>query len=327
MLTENLHHLCFYFNKRASDMQTKLNILILCILSIFVSDSQSVNTTRLCRHECNVSNTSFSSQSSSNISSSCGEILLFYACRVTIRIDYTNKKLDVSFYGYDENSLEMYYVDYDYAIDQALEIAFYRNIYLNTVTFTCLTDDLCTDEYTSLVIQRLIDSESILYELLPIFLEKSIENRTIVCVNGSNDEIECFGGYCESMTQASVTTWSYHDCVYPSELSVLSTVELTSLTGYYLKYEPENPTNDQINDEKLTLICNVDLCNSVETRQRGAVIMARYNRAAFSFDNIYNTTMEPTSTLSTTTRDLQTTTISSSMSTISSTYLMFGKIM
>jgi hypothetical protein len=208
-------------------------------------------------------------------------VLPFYGCRVEINIDYTRRNVNVIFSGHMEDSIEMYLVDYDYLIDEALNLAFYRNIFRSIVIFTCLTEDYCTDKYASIVIQRLIDSESILYELLPIYLDKSLENRTITCVNTSNDEVPCYGGFCESITQETVSWWSYHDCGYPSESSALSTTELTSLTAFFFKFEPENPNNDQITDNKMTLLCNVNLCNSQETRNLGKIILDRYNRAAF----------------------------------------------
>ena len=239
------------------------------------------NTTRLCRNECTMSAVSI--QRPFLLSSNCGSMCSFYGCRVEIKVNYTGNSVNVKFSGHTEDSNEMYLVDYDYFIDEALNLAFYRDLFTTTVIFTCLTQDYCTDEYASIVVQRLIDSKSILYELLPIYLDKSLENRTITCINTTNDEIPCYGGYCESITQETVTTWSHHACGYPSELSVLSTTELTSLTAFFFKYEPENEISEHINDNKMTLLCNVDLCNSVETRELGKLILDRYNEAAFNF--------------------------------------------
>ncbi|CAF1186396.1 unnamed protein product [Adineta ricciae] len=117
-------------------------------------------------------------------------------------------------------------------------------------------------------------------KLLPLYLVSSMDNRTITCKNGTVDEMECYGGFCESITDGT-TTWAHHSCNYPGELSVLSTVELTSITAFFNRYQPENPDSDHINNDKLTLLCNVDLCNSVETRNRGKLILDRYNLAAF----------------------------------------------
>jgi hypothetical protein len=180
-------------------------------------------------------------------------------------------------------------------IEEALDLAFYRNIFTSTVIFTCLTHDHCTDEYTSVVVQRLIDSGTILYELLPLYLDKSLENRTITCLNTSNDEIPCYGGFCQSITQETISWWSYHDCEYPSELSALSSTELTSLTAFFFKFEPENQLNDQVNDNKMTLLCNVDFCNGIETRKLAKLSLDRYNLAVFNFtmNSTTSTTLIP----------------------------------
>jgi hypothetical protein len=242
-----------------------------------------------------------------SIPSNCGSMSSFYGCRVEIKVNYTHNTVNVKFSGHTEDSIEMYLVDYDYSIDEALDLAFYRDIFTTTVIFTCLTQDYCTDEYASVVVQRLIDSKSILYELLPIYLDKSLENRTITCINTTNDEIPCYGGFCESITQETVTTWSHHACGYPSELSVLSTTELTSLTAFFFKYEPENQVTEHVNDNKMTLLCNVDLCNSVETRGLGKLILDRYNEAAFNFSKNDATSTTPPLSPSTTTTATYTT--------------------
>ncbi|CAF3777584.1 unnamed protein product [Adineta steineri] len=263
------------------------------------------NTTRLCRNNCKLSSVAF--QPSFTLPSDCGSISAFYGCRVEINVNYTRHTFAVTFSGYTENSIEMFEVDYDYFVDEGLNLHFYRNLFDSTVIFTCLTDDHCTDEYASIVIQRLIDSESILYELLPLYLDKSLANRTITCVNDTNDEVPCYGGYCESMIQETITDWSFHDCVYPAESIVLSTTELTSLTAFFFQYEPENPSIEQVNDHKMVLLCNVDLCNSMETRNRGKLILDRYNEAAFSIFKSNTTTTTMTSLSSTTTTIPQTT--------------------
>ncbi|CAF1068949.1 unnamed protein product [Adineta steineri] len=266
------------------------------------------NTTRLCRNNCRLSSVAF--QPSFTLPSDCGSISAFYGCRVEINVNYTRHTFAVTFSGYTENSIEMFEVDYDYFVDEGLNLHFYRNLFDSTVIFTCLTDDQCTDEYASIVIQRLIDSESILYELLPLYLDKSLVNRTITCVNDTNDEVLCYGGYCESMVQETITDWSFHDCVYPAESIVLSTTELTSLTAFFFQYEPENPSTEQVNDHKMVLLCNVDLCNSMETRNRGKLILDRYNEAAFSIfkSNTTTTTMTSSSSLSSTTTTIVQTT-------------------
>jgi hypothetical protein len=246
-------------------------------------------------------------------------MLSFYGCRVEIEVDYTLHDVNVKFSGHMEDSIEMYLVDYDYSIDEALNLAFYRNIFRSTVIFTCLTQDYCTDKYASIVVQRLIDSASILYELLPIYLDKSLENRTITCVNTSNDEVPCYGGYCESITQESVSWWFYHDCGYPSQSSALSTTELTSLTAFFIEFEPENQPNNQITDNRMTLLCNVDLCNSLETRNLSNLILDRYNRAAFDFTK-NDTTPTTLVSLSSTTATLQTTSQKPSTGTCSSSF-------
>ncbi|CAF1089417.1 unnamed protein product [Adineta steineri] len=109
------------------------------------------------------------------------------------------------------------------------------------------------------------------------------------------------------MVQETITDWSFHDCVYPAESIVLSTTELTSLTAFFFQYEPENPSTEQVNDHKMVLLCNVDLCNSMETRNRGKLILDRYNEAAFSIFKSNTTTTTITSLSSTTTTILQTT--------------------
>jgi hypothetical protein len=278
-------------------MRLQCIILVVCISlqDLIFGNAEIIthaNTTRLCRNECEMSSISF--QRLFSIATNCGSVSSFYGCRIEIDVNYTRHTVHVKFSGYMEDSIEMYLVDYDYSIDEALNLAFYRNLFRSTVIFTCLTQDYCTDEYASIVIQRLIDSESILYELLPIYLDKSLENRTITCVNTMNDEVECYGGYCESLTY-EVASWSYHDCRYPSESSVLSTTELTSLTAFFIEFEPENQLTEHINDNKMTLLCNVDLCNSPETRNLSALILDRYNTAAFDFskNDTASTTLAP----------------------------------
>jgi hypothetical protein len=157
-------------------------------------------------------------------------------------------------------------------------------------------------------------------------LDKSLDNRTITCINTTNDEIPCYGGYCESITEEIVSEWSFHECRYPSESSVLSTTELTSLTAFFVKYEPENSATDHVNNTRMTLLCNVDLCNSQETRNQGKVILEQYNQAALNFvknDN-FTTTLEPllsTTTSQTTTLLTKITTSISSSSSFISTFL------
>ncbi|UJR32457.1 hypothetical protein I4U23_019919 [Adineta vaga] len=287
-------------------------ILTLCIFLQNLADGNAenithANTTRLCRNNCKMSSISFKQLFS--LPSNCGSISSFYGCRVEIDVNYTRQTYTVSFSAYKEDDFDMFLVDYDYLVDEALYLTFYRNLFTNTVIFTCLTDDYCADSYVSIVVQQLIDSELILYELLPLYLINSIDNRTITCMNGTVDEMPCYGGFCESITQETVT-WSHHTCDYPGELSVLTSVELTSLTTFFLKYEPENPITEHINDNKMTLICNVDLCNSQETRNRGKLILDRYNLAAFDFirNDTTNTTTKTTTTMTTETLSTTTTT-------------------
>ncbi|CAF0830414.1 unnamed protein product [Adineta ricciae] len=250
------------------------------------------NTTRLCRNNCKMPSLSF--QQSVSIPSNCGSVSSFYGCRVTIDVNYTRRTYSISFSAYEEDTFEMTSVDYDYSVDEALYLMFYRRIFTNTLIFTCLTDDYCADKYVSVVVQQLIDSESILQELLPLYLVNSTDNRTITCKNGTVDEIECYGGFCESITDGT-TIWAHHSCNYPSELSVLSTVELTSIMAFFNRYQPENLDSNHINNDRVTLLCNVDLCNSVETRNRGNLILDRYNLAAFGF--IKNDTTIATTTI------------------------------
>ncbi|CAF4021725.1 unnamed protein product [Rotaria magnacalcarata] len=202
---------------------------------------------------------------------------------VEIEVNYTGSTVNLKFSGHMEDSKEMYLVDYDYSIREELNLAFYRNIFTTKVTYICLIQDTCTNEYVSLVVQRLINSKSILYELLPIYLGTSLGNRTITCVNTTNDEIPCYGGYCERITEEIVPWWVYADCRYPSESSVFSTVELTSLTAFFYKFVPENSATNHENYNKMTLLCNVDLCNNLETSNRGKFIIDEYNQAAFDF--------------------------------------------
>ena len=281
-------------------MRSVCIILIVCISlrNLTLGSAENIthtNTTRLCRNNCKLSSIPF--QQSFSLPSNCGSVSSFYGCRVEIDVNYTRHTVTVTFSGHKEDSIEMYLFDYNYSVDEALNLAFYRNIFTSTVIFTCLTQDYCTDEYTSVVIQRLINSESVLYKLLPIYLDKSLDNRTITCMNTTNDEIPCYGGYCESITEEIVPWWSYHECGYPSELSALSTTELTSLTAFFVKYEPEMAANDHVNNNKMTLLCNVDLCNSPETRNRGKLILDEYNLAAFDFvkNDTVTTTTEPLS--------------------------------
>jgi hypothetical protein len=312
-------------------MRSVCIILIVCISfrNLTLGSAENIthaNTTRLCRNNCKLSSVPF--QQPFLLPSNCGSVSSFYGCSVEIDVNYTRHTVTVTFSGHTEDSTEMYLVDYNHSVDIALNLAFYRNIFTSTVIFTCLTQDYCTDQYTSIVVQQLIDSESILYKLLPIYLDKSLDNRTITCINTTNDEIPCYGGYCESITEEIVSDWSFHECGYPSELSVLSTTELTSLTAFFVKYEPENSATDHVNNTRMTLLCNVDLCNSQETRNQGKVILEEYNQAAFDFikNDTVTTTREPflsTTTLRTTTLQITTlqttctTSISSSSSFIS----------
>ncbi|CAF1069813.1 unnamed protein product [Adineta steineri] len=117
----------------------------------------------------------------------------------------------------------------------------------------------------------------------------------------STDKKPKDGGYINaSYIHETITDWSFHDCVYPAESIVLSTTELTSLTAFFFQYEPENPSTEQVNDHKMVLLCNVDLCNSMETRNRGKLILDRYNEAAFSIFKSNTTTTTMTSLSSTT---------------------------
>ena len=134
-----------------------------------------------------------------------------------------------------------------------------------------------------LLIQRLTHSESIAYELLPLYLDRSHENHTITCSNTTGNEISCYGGYCKSISQKPVASWFSHDCGDPSESSVLSSKELISLTAFFFKFEPANPDENQVNDNKMTLLCNVNSYNSLQTRNKGKLILDEYNRAAFDF--------------------------------------------
>ena len=265
------------------------------------------NTTRLCRHNCRLSSLPFSS--TFVVPSQCGQLNSFYGCRVEIEINYTRHSFNIHFTAYTEQSFEMLQVDYDYSVDLALDLAFYRNIFTTTVIFTCLTEDQCTDEYVSIAVKQLIDSESILHELLPIYLDRSLDNRTITCQNTIKDDISCYGGYCKSISIEKDTLWSFEDCEYPSELSVLSSTELTSLTAFFIAFEPENQDDDQVNTKRITLICNVDFCNGEETMEKGKSILNRFNQAAFNFHPNQTTTITTSSQPSkTSTTSLSTTT-------------------
>ena len=81
---------------------------------------------------------------------------------------------------------------------------------------------------------------------------------------------------------------------FPSELSVLSSTELTSLTAFFIEFEPENPTEDQVNMERIRLICNIDFCNGEEMMEKDKSIIGRFSRAAFNFQSAQTTTTTTT---------------------------------
>lgn len=237
-------------------------------------------TTRLCRSGCRISSIGFDQPFA--IPPNCGVVDHFYACQVIIDMNYTRDTFAVNFVAYQEDEIEMYFVDYNFSIDQALYLRFYRGLTENNLIFTCLTEHHCADHYTSEVVPQLISHGSILNQLLPILFDTSLKNQTFDCWNNSDETVPCYGGYCESLTE-DISEWSFHDCRYPAESSALSAMELTGLTGIFFHFEPENLENEQVNNVRLTLLCNIGMCNSPETRNRIREILDRFNQAAFNF--------------------------------------------
>ena len=161
----------------------------------------------------------------------------------------------------------MHLVDYNYSINEPFELDYSTEIFsLPKLFLPVIYQTMVQMNMRYLLIQRLTHSESIAYEILPLYLDRSHENRTITCLNTTGNEISCYGGYCKSISQVTVTSWFSHNCGYPSESSVLSSKELTSLTAFFFKFEPANPEENQVIDNKMTLLCNV---NSYNSSQRG----------------------------------------------------------
>jgi hypothetical protein len=261
------------------------------------------NTTRLCRDKCSITALAFDQTSSfSSISDACGTVSFFYACRVTININNSLRKVDVGFSGHDENSVEMSTVNFEYAVETALNHAFYRDDSTYSIIFTCLTFNQCADEYTRVILPHISEDLTILSQLPPIFLISSTNERNFTCVDKEDVDVPCNNsGFCESITQDITPWWIYRNCRYPSASSVFTATELTGVIAIFDEFEPQNQSTDHVNDKRLTLLCNVDLCNSREMVARATLILDEYNQAAFELAKnltTFGSSTSPFSTLS-----------------------------